>query len=340
MVLELNRAVEQANHTHYNIGQKTGHYESYFLRANHPSAPRAFWIRYTIFSPHGNPDKAIGEIWAMFFDKESGEHIAVKEEFPLSECSFRNDGFDMTIGKSHLEAGKLQGQADLKESNIKWDMIYKGDDDTLFLYPLNMYEKKLPRAKSLVGLPMAFFSGSIVVNGREIRIEKWAGSQNHNWGTKHTDYYAWGQIAGFDNALGSFFEIGTARLKLGPVWTPFMTIMVLRHNGREYALNNLLQTFKADGKFDYFTWNFCSEKDNVKIKGTISADLKDFVGLTYFNPPGGEKYCLNSKIASCRIVLEVKEKGKVISSEVLETESRAAFEILTDDRDHGVKMFT
>ena len=30
-----------------------GHYESWFLRGNHPSRPLAFWIRYTIFHPRG-----------------------------------------------------------------------------------------------------------------------------------------------------------------------------------------------------------------------------------------------------------------------------------------------
>ena len=32
-------------------GHDNGHYESYFLRANHPDRPLAFWIRYTIFAP-------------------------------------------------------------------------------------------------------------------------------------------------------------------------------------------------------------------------------------------------------------------------------------------------
>ncbi len=36
-------------------GDAGGHYESYFQRANHPSRPLAFWIRYTVFSPAGRP---------------------------------------------------------------------------------------------------------------------------------------------------------------------------------------------------------------------------------------------------------------------------------------------
>jgi hypothetical protein len=48
----------------------------------------------------------------------------------------------------------------------------------------------------------------------------WVGSQNHNWGSKHTDRYSWGQVAGFDAHPESFLEVATARLKLGPLWTP------------------------------------------------------------------------------------------------------------------------
>lgn len=333
------KAVKEANHTRYKAGQRGGHYESYFLRANHPTKPMAFWIRYTIFSPNGSPEDAIGEIWAVYFDGETGKHSAVKKEIPISDCSFRNDSLDVKIGNSHFKSGELMGNVELNSNNISWNLSYKGKEDPLFFYPLKMYDHKLPRAKSLVGLPMATFNGSFVINDNEIKIKNWIGSQNHNWGEKHTDHYAWGQVAGFDNDPGSFLEIATARLKLGPVWTPFMTIMILRHRGKEYALNNLIQSFKATGAFDYFTWNFSSETNVVKIEGIISAQRSDFIGLTYFNPPGGSKQCLNSKIASCKLTIHNKKNGKIVNSETLETEHRAAFEILTDDSNHGVKIF-
>src|SRR5262249_44030132 len=53
------------NCARYRIGQRSGHYESYFLRANHPARPQGFWIRYTIFSPDQRPQDAIGELWAI-----------------------------------------------------------------------------------------------------------------------------------------------------------------------------------------------------------------------------------------------------------------------------------
>ena len=64
------------------------------------------------------------------------------------------------------------------------------------------------------------------------------------------------------------------------------------------------------------------------------AELSDFVALRYDNPPGGRKTCLNSKIASARVTLTRKGSAPV----TLTTQSRAAFEILTERTDHGVPV--
>ena len=73
---------KQVNWTRYH-SQPGGHYESFFQRANHPTRLLAFWIRYTIFSPKGHPEKAVGELWAIYFNGETGHHIAVKKVVPL-----------------------------------------------------------------------------------------------------------------------------------------------------------------------------------------------------------------------------------------------------------------
>ena len=331
---------DTVNLSQYRKGQKAGFYESYFLRANHPEKPHAFWIRYTVFNPHKRPGNAIGEIWATYFNGETGNHVCVKDDVPMSSCSFSNEKFNVDIDqRAFLDSKKLHGGASVGENEIAWELSYAGDSKPLFFFPLSYYMLTFPKAKSLVSLPLAYFNGVIIVNGEKVRIENWVGSQNHNWGSKHTDHYAWGQVAGFDNHPVSFLEIGTARLKFGPIWTPFFTIAVLRHQGREYRLNTIRQGLKAKGVFDYFTWTFATEDDTARIDGAFSASARDFAGLTYYNPPGGEKHCLNSKIAGCEVKLTHKNHGSEDFIETLKTTSRAAFEILTDDRAHGVKMY-
>jgi hypothetical protein len=335
---QLQLARLRANHTRYRPGQETGHYESFFLRANHPNRSLAFWIRYTIFSPATRPEAALGELWAVCFDGESGRHVAVKKEVPFSQCTFNTSDFFVEVDDARLELGTLTGAAASGGHSVSWDLAFSGDAEPLFLLPVNLYEGEALQAKGLVGQPMALFSGSLHVDGKEIEAADWVGSQNHNWGIRHTDHYAWGQVAGFDTHPDSFLELITARRKVGESWTPFLTPMVLRHQGEEIELNSMSQAATAKGSFDYFNWHFNSEADAIRLDGRISAPREAFVGLRYYNPPGGDKHCLNTKIASCELQITHKGSGGGKAAETLRTENRAAFEILTDDRDHGVEI--
>lgn len=324
----------QVNVTRYH-NQQTGHYESFFLRANHPSRPLAFWIRYTIFSPKNRPQDALGELWAIYFNGETNKHVAAKKEVPFRQCTFSSTEFFVEIDGAHLKPAELRGVTSTKDSSLAWDLTFDGNAKPLLLLPLQLYETKLPAAKSLVSAPMATFNGSLSVNGETVEVVNWVGSQNHNWGSKHTDLYAWGQVAGFDSHPQSFLEVATARLKVGPLWTPYMTLAVLRHNDTEIALNSLIQSLRAKGSFEYFSWNFKSETKEIALEGSISAPRDAFVGLNYYNPPGGNKYCLNTKIASCQLKLTDKRTGR---EEILVTNNRAAFEILTGDPKHGIMI--
>jgi hypothetical protein len=330
--------LSEANCAIYQPGQRKGHYESYFLRANHPERPLAFWIRFTIFNPNGHPEKALGELWAVYFNGETSSATAVKKELHIGQCSFSRSGLDVRIGEAFLHKDRLKGSAAAHNHTITWDLKYSGDSRPIFPLPMNMYAGGFPKAKLCIPLPMARFNGALEVDGNTIKIENWIGSQNHNWGSKHTDLYAWGQVAGFDNSPDSFLEVATARVKMGPVWTPRMTLITLRHKGKEYKLNNVLQTIRAEGWFSYFDWHFNSSSDDVDIRGRIYAPRELFAGLNYYNPPGGSKHCLNSKLASCELRITYKQGENKGVSELLYTGHRAAFEILTDLKDHGITI--
>jgi hypothetical protein len=311
-----------------------GFYESYFQRANHPSRPLAFWIRYTVFCPRGRPDQARGELWAIYFDGETGRIDAVKEAVPISDCDFSRMQLDVRIGNATLTDRGLHGRAASQSNVLQWALDYAGDEPPLLLLPAPFYEGRFPKAKALVGTPNAVYTGTLTVNGRTIPIDGWTGSQNHNWGSQHTDRYAWGQVAGFDNAPDAFLECTTAQVKLGPVWSPRLTFVVLRDEGQEFALNGMLQAVRASGSYDFFTWTIDTRNPQVHISGHIHAPASAFVGLLYQNPPGGEKTCLNTKLASAEIT--VKRPGR--PSRTLVTKHRAAFEIVTDRADHGVPI--
>ncbi len=322
----------------YRPGDPVGHYESYFLRANHPERPLAFWLRYTLLSPRRDPDKAIGSVWAVVFNGETGIHYAAREDFPFSTCHFASGPFSVTIGESVLDGGRAAGIASSNGTKIAWDLRYTGDQSPLLLLPRSWYEDWVPAAKSLVGLPLARFDGTLAVGGERMEIRGWRGSANHNWGARHTSSYAWGQVAGFDTHPESFLEVATAQINIGPWRGPCLTPVVLRHNGREEAMNGMMTMLMAKGSYSYFVWSFASENSRVAVEGTIAAPREAFVGLLYSDPPGGGRQCLNTKIASCELRVSEKTASGNGRPEVLFARNRAAFEILTGDRDHGVPI--
>lgn len=324
------------NRTQYVPGQRAGHYESFYQRANHPERPLAFWIRYTVFAPAGDPMAAIGELWAVYFDGETGQHVVVKEEHPIADCEFHREAFAVRVGTAVLGFDGLAGTAAAGTDRIGWDLSITTTEPPLLLLPPRLYTGGFPKAKSLVTAPNAGYDGTLDVNGTTVRIDGWVGSQNHNWGSRHTDHYAFGQVAGFDGEPDSFLEVATARARLvGPVYTPMATFVALRLRGREYSLTSLTRALRARGRFSYFDWTFATGDDEVGITGRIVADRGAFVGLSYYNPPGGEKHCLNTKIASAEVTVLDKRTG---GTEVLTCRNRTLFEIGTDDRDHGIAI--
>jgi hypothetical protein len=315
---------DEVNGARFDARRPSGHYESYYLRGNHPDRPLAFWLRYTVFSPAGRPADAVGELWAVVFDGESGAHTVARVEAPFTECAFSGTSLEVRVAGATLDDGGLRGSA----GDVSWDLRYTGTEPPLFLLPRRLYRGGFPKAKSLVPLPLARFTGSLDVAGRRMEVDAWAGSQNHNWGSRHTDRYAFGQVAGFDGAPDSFLEVATARSRIGPLWTPDLTFLVLRHGGREHALTPLRGAARASASVGAHSWTFATQDRRVRVEGRIEARPSAFVLLEYRNPPGGIKYCLNTKLARCDLVVTDRASG---GREILTSAHGALFELLGDE---------
>src|SRR3954465_11925836 len=50
------------------VAQKRGHYESFYLRACHPSEPLGVWIRHTVHKRPGQPPT--GSVWFTLWDPQ------------------------------------------------------------------------------------------------------------------------------------------------------------------------------------------------------------------------------------------------------------------------------
>jgi hypothetical protein len=324
----------QCSASRFDPASSAGFYESWFQRANHPTEPRAFWIRYTVFAPRGHPERAVGELWAIAFDRKTGAIRAAKSVLPLADCSLSRSDLDVQMGQARLGPAGLHGEAASGGTTIRWDLAYTSPSEPLLLFAESRYAGGFPRAKALVGSPSAVFSGDLVVDGEHWTIDGWPGSQNHNWGPRHNDEYAWGQVSGFDDAPDAFLECGVGRMRLGPVWSPWLTPIVLRLDGEEHRLNSLWRCLCSRGAVDFFRMEIDGQEQGVRIAGTFEADRSDFVALPYADPPGGVRTCLNSKLARCRIIVE--RPGR--PPRTLHSAHRAALEIISTRRDHGLPL--
>ncbi|MBB2993171.1 hypothetical protein FHR72_004678 [Mycolicibacterium iranicum] len=299
---------------------KAPYYESRFLRANDPEARRAVWLRETLLLPVGGDP--VAEVWVMLFDPSG--HRAVKQRYALDDADFADADWTARIATTALDDHAATGTL----PTARWDLtIAPAGQEPVRILTDRAYARKFPTAKTMVRHPLARFDGRVEVAGLVVDVDDWIGSVNHNWGTRHTPAYAYGQVCGFDEAPESTLEIVTARAALGSLLLPGVTLFVFRHEGQEFAVRSIRGSLQSHGSYAPFRWTFGARVGEQMIEGEIVAEPADVLGLTYSDTHGGVKHCYNSAIASCRIQLA----GKAFERAEL-TSGRAMFEILTDDR--------
>jgi len=296
-----------------------GHYESWFVRATHPSRPLAIWIRYTSYDARDGSTSE-GELWGTWFDGERDRIVTAYQAYDAARCHFGRSGLDVRIGEATLVDGDLRGSAE----GISWNLGFTPSPPIL-LFPEAFYDKRFPKAKQLTASPTSRITGTVVVDGETHALDAWPGSQSHNWGPQHTDLYAWGQVSAFDDDPDAYLECASAKLKMG-VWLPMLSPVVLRLDGQDHLLNGPRQWLRNRGDFRDHSWQLRARGDGLEVSIRFSAAADDFARLTYRNPPGGTKTCLNSKLATCE--LTVRRPGRPDRS--LVASRRAAFEILGD----------
>ena len=310
---------------------KGGHSESYFLKLNDPTGRRALWLKATILKKlDAGP---VAEVWAIAFDRE-GEHIGVKEVMPFTDASFSREAFDVRAGRVRFRDGRVEGAVSMDGHEVEWELDFTTDAPPLVPFPSErMYADSMPYWKFVSPHPDSRFQGKYRVDGQDVVVDGWHGMQGHNWGKRHTEFYAWGHCNQWDDADELVFEGASGQPKIGPVMAPMVSMFFVYHRGVRYSFNEPKYLLKTKADVTLRRWEFSAENDLARVEGAIHASTDDFVGLRYENPDGKMTYCLNSKIADARIRFAVEGRPPI------EATTRAmAFEVGTKDRGHGVRL--
>ena len=347
------------NAVRFDPAARRGHVESYFLKANDPAGDRAIWIKATIFCSDREPDRPTAEGWAIAFDRrgKTARHVAVKHVVPYAMASFSAGdlairwrvppasgaplGAPSAAPKELPDQGveilsnATTGSIASRDHHIHWALAYKGD--ALPIVPLPaavMYTAPLPKSKLVTPVSDARFTGEVSVDGELWSLDGWRGMQGHNWGSGHADLYAWCHCNVWAEEPEFVLEGVSARVRIGPVMSPLMTIVCARYRGVTYDFNRPLEIYRAEGDVSLRRWTFSAHGKLARLEGIVEADTEDMVGLYYLNPGGATTYCLNSKLARARVRFEVAGRTPLNL-----TTRAAALEIGTRNADHGVRMF-
>ncbi|MBU0552504.1 hypothetical protein KKF91_19285 [Myxococcota bacterium] len=292
------------NEPRYRPGR--GIHESWFLRANHPSSPKALWLKFTLVAePKG---EAVASVWCSLFDGEAQRTWAGRQDLPISEAQL--EGEDLRLGAAQLcvdpRRGRAQGALRAQGEEVSWDLRWSRVEgplgEPLSLLPSRaLLDGPLPKSKLITPAPVLRCSGTLTWSGVTWRVEDWLGMQGHNWSFAPPTRYAWGQCI-FADEQGAPFAVAEAlsgRIKIAGLTTPDLSLLTLRRGGREYRFDRMVDLWnqRADVRFPDWTLRMKGLQGEALLSMRARPDWMVCLGYKY---PSSSKlsYCLNSKLAS------------------------------------------
>jgi hypothetical protein len=297
---------------------EAGHYESFYLKACHPTEPLGVWIRYTVHKRPGA--QPTGSLWVTLFDGSAEGPRAHKETTP--EPLARNGDW-IAVGEASMRDGAAVGSID----GASWDLRFASSEKPLFHLPRPwMCRTKLPRTKLLSPVPAARFDGSLQVDGRYVAVDGWRGVIGHNWGAQHAERWIW--LHGLTEA-GDWLDAALGKVKLGPVTTPWVASGAVSIGGRRHALGGPVRKLSVRETPDHCDFEIAGR--GVHVRGSVSAPRKDFVGWVYADPDGPEHNTVNCSIAAMHLDVTGTERARLDLA-------GAAYELGMRERDHGMPI--
>jgi hypothetical protein len=321
-------------------GSTRKRYEVWFLKLNHRATGAGLWLRYTFLSPAEGRGEPVAEVWGIFFDtRDPKRNLAIKQTFPAPQATIGRGPFAIRIGESALTNASASGLLRRAESEIRWDLRWDPNPEAFEPFPYAfMYRAPIPKTKFNSPNLDIRFRGTFTVNGETYACEEEPGQQAHLWGTKSADQWAWAHCNAFEENGGTVFEGLSAKIRIGPIRTPNLTILHLQSEGEPYTFNSLFQMLMSKSIPGLERWSFSGENERFRLHGTITARLQDFVGVKYVDPDGEPLYCHNTKVASCELALEEPTGGAWYPIEKFVSRGTTAFEWVSRRPDPRVEI--
>jgi hypothetical protein len=310
------------------VPRKAGHYESFYLKARHPSEPLAAWIRYTVHKrPHADPK---GSLWFTLFDASAEGPRASKVTLPSL-----GTGADhyIHIGESRFGPGDVSGRATSDSADAAWELRFETPELPLRHLPRDwMYRAPIPRTKLLSPYPAARFEGYVNLDGRPLDVDGWPGMVGHNWGAQHAERWIWLHGDGLDGT--SWLDAAIGRIKVGPVTMPWIANGTLCLEGQRHRLGGPERARTTEVRESPARCEFVLPGKGITVQGEVGSARENFVGWVYADPHGPEHHVVNCSISD--MTLAVSRPG--MPALTLQLRGGAAYELGMREHDHGIAI--
>jgi hypothetical protein len=314
------------------VAERAGHYESFYIKACRPGGGQGIWIRHTVHKrPRHDPK---GSIWFTFFDAAAGGPRATKVTVPAAQFS-SPQGSWIRVAEAEIGPGSANGSIETESLSASWELSFEGSAAPCRYLPADwLYDARVPRTKFEAPYPDASFNGTLRLDGEQLEIAAWPGMIGHNWGSEHAERWVWLEGTGFDSDGETYFDAGAARIRLGPVSTPWIAAGMLLLDGEAHRLGGFGRIRSSKVSETATRCEFVLPGDEIEVRGWVGAPAKDFVGWVYADPKGPEHNVINCSIADLELMIERKSH----SLRRLTLPRGGAYEFGMRETDHGIPI--
>jgi tocopherol cyclase-like protein len=288
-------------------------YEVWFLTLTDPRSGRGYWIRSTYRRSSSGPT-ATGSWFAQFDPVDAASTFGIHTS--ASIWTVGQEQFAVETAGGSMSSGHAEGAASGGGHQAQWSFDWSTGDPTYLLLPSALYRGPILPTKPLSPNIDTAVSGTVTVDGETLTIEEAHGQQGHVYGSGHGERWAWAHCADFIDEEAVLHAL-TAQGRRGPVQTPFVTMIGVRWEGRWIRLGKVSRQrdFGVIGR-----WNVDVGNRRYRLTGRIEAPPRILLRARYEDPDGTPRFCHNSEIASCRLVLFERKAGGFEEVALLESQ--------------------
>ena len=297
---------DECNRSRFVPDDRGGHYESWFQRANHADAPaRRSGSATPCFSPRGRPDAGVGRAVGDLLRRRARRGSSRSRRGIRSRaCAFSpRPARRRASARPGSTTARSRGSARAgPRTASRWQLALRRRRAAAAAPARAPLRARLPEGQ---GAWSALRTRASRARSRSTAsastIDDWRGSQNHNWGSRHTDSLRLGPGRGLRRRAGRLPRVLDRAVEDRPAVDAVDDAGRAAPRGREIASTARARRCAPAGDFGASRAGASRPGDAARIAARFGAPTRRSSGCDYDNPPGGTKICLNSKLARCEL---------------------------------------